>query len=1677
MKTARCWSVTLILPFLLFPALLLSGCGKPTLDAISIEPASAVLTVGQTLQLRATGLDKKGKPLAELPITWAVEGENGRIDNQGLFTALKPGTVTVAATSGAVRRTATLTIEREKVAKFATTVTPPEVTVGQQATLTVIAQNAQGQGLADVQVQARPTSQGTTVAPQTATTAANGQATFSITVARQVAANQVRLSADGQQTTVTVQGVAGPPATLRVTTAATEVTAGQEVRVQVAVQDEAGNPVSGQQVRLTALSAGTTLAPAQALTTDERGEASVAVGTGTKAGANRIRLEVAAVPPQEVEVRGSAGAPARVTLQAESPDTVAGGIVAVTVQVHDAHGNAVANAPIQLTATPAAATLEATTLTTDANGTAGVRLRTSPEAAANAIEAVVANLSPAQLTVTGQAPTVLRITPQTATVDMLGTQRFQAVVADASGHTAEVTPTWKVIGETGTVAADGTFTAAKIGSDVVMATYAGLTAGAQLTVVPGAIARLQVTPAETSLVSGTTQQLQVKAFNAHGYPLEITPTWNVTNQVGTIDTSGLFTATKAGSGEIVATAGDATSRARVTVTAGELATLVTTPERVVVQAGEEVQLQASGRDSAGNAVPIEPTWRLDTNLGALDAAGVFRAQYAGKGAIRVEAGTLPVVAEIPVEVTPAALHRIEVQPQALTLSAGVDFTFTAKGYDAFGNTIKVTPVWELLADLGTLDATGTFAARRSGAALVRTTVDQLTAQASVVVKPGKLTALAIEPAGPLTMAAGDSVSLMLRGRDAYGNTVAVSPIWSQSELRGTLSPDGTFRAEKVGTVEVMAQSDDQHAAVRITITPGKLATMAVTPAVSTIQAGATLTLQATGLDAYANPVQVQPTWRVEESIGEVDANGLFTAMQARTGQVVATAEGVSGRAQVTVQPGPLALLKVTPESLSLTAGETAEIVVVGYDAFGNPTPAQPVWQVTEGMGTVTAEGRLTAQKAGEGRVVAAVGHLAAVVSLRVQPGAVDTLRLHPPATRLASGRQEQFTVQGFDQGGNLVPVAAVAWEVQGNIGTIDANGVFTASLAQTGRVVARAGALQAIAEVHVEPGEVTSLRVMPTSATVTAGERLELQSEAFDAAGNRVPTLPTWWVTEDLGTVSSAGIFQAQRAGAGRIVAAIGAVQQAVHIHVQAGPPATVVLSPAHLAVTAGDKAEYTAKGYDAYGNAVPIKPVWSLHGQLGRIDPASGSFHATTAGTGTVVAVVGTVAGLAPVTVKPGATAQVQLDPPVVTMVAGNQTAFSATALDAYNNITPVDVAWSLIEPQGDLANGTFQARRAGPTAVTASVGTARAQAIVHVQPGPVVRLHVTPERLELASGTSQQFRAYGYDAYDNAREVSVTWELSEDIGQLAATGVFTAGKQGTGRVIARLDGLTAQAQVTVVPGPVQRVVLTPGETSLASTMSLDFSATGLDAGGNPRPVTARWALTQGIGTLEPTGRFTAQRLGYGTVVAYTDALVGTAEVQVTPGPVALLFVTPPQTTVRAGETVQFQVQGFDTHRNPISALTPRWSVAGDPGTIDPETGVFTATTIGWGKVQATVGGERGSADVVVQPAMPDADHSRLVASRVTLPADGKTPTDIVVLVRDRFGNPVPNAQVTLISSRDDTIAQPGASNQQGVAVGRIRSSTPGQSDITAVAESVRISNSLRLTFSQPGSVAKKTE
>jgi len=175
---------------------------------------------------------------------------------------------------------------------------------------------------------------------------------------------------------------------------------------------------------------------------------------------------------------------------------------------------------------------------------------------------------------------------------------------------------------------------------------------------------------------------------------------------------------------------------------------------------------------------------------------------------------------------------------------------------------------------------------------------------------------------------------------------------------------------------------------------------------------------------------------------------------------------------------------------------------------------------------------------------------------------------------------------------------------------------------------------------------------------------------------------------------------------------------------------------------------------------------------------------------------------------------------------------------------------------------------------------------------------------------------------------------------------------------------------------GPLTIITVTPNPEALAVGATQQFLASGEDANGNavallPAPT---WAVGAGGGTIDPvTGIFTAGTstgIFANTVEATSGGLTGFASVFVTAGGLASITVSPTPISVVAGGTVQFDAAARDASGN-IVPLSPTWSVVNaTAGTIDPTTGLFTASaTPGTytNTVLASSGATSGSATVTV--------------------------------------------------------------------------------------------------------------
>ena len=277
---------------------------------------------------------------------------------------------------------------------------------------------------------------------------------------------------------------------------------------------------------------------------------------------------------------------------------------------------------------------------------------------------------------------------------------------------------------------------------------------------------------------------------------------------------------------------------------------------------------------------------------------------------------------------------------------------------------------------GTVNSAGLFTAPSTpGTSTVTVTCGGLTATATITVTAGPLATITVTP-NPVTLAINTQQQFTAVGRDAFGNIVAITPVWSTTNPPGTINAStGLFTSgTTLGTYanSVKATSGTIFGTATVTVVAGALATITVTPNPDTLAIRASRTFTAVGRDAGGNVVPINPTWSVANGGGTIPAGttgqtAVFTAgdvLGTYTNTVKATQGTISGSATVTVIAGPAATLVVTPEIATLAPGATQTFTAVAKDAGGNDV-TNVSWSVVNGGGTISgATGRTVVFTAG-----------------------------------------------------------------------------------------------------------------------------------------------------------------------------------------------------------------------------------------------------------------------------------------------------------------------------------------------------------------------------------------------------------------------------------------------------------------------------------------------------------------------------------------------------------------------------------------------------------------------------------------------------------------------------------------------------------------------------------------
>ncbi len=361
---------------------------------------------------------------------------------------------------------------------------------------------------------------------------------------------------------------------------------------------------------------------------------------------------------------------------------------------------------------------------------------------------------------------------------------------------------------------------------------------------------------------------------------------------------------------------------------GPLASITVTPNPVTLSINATQQFVAVGKDGAGTVVSISPVWSIVAGGGTINSAGLFTAgTVAGTYAATVKAVSGGISATASVTVIVGALATVTVTPDPVTLPINATQQYTAVGKDAGGNVVAISPVWSVVAGGGAINSAGLFTAGTVPGAFpntVRATSGSIAGTATVNVTAGALATITVTP-NPVTLPLNGPQQFTAVGKDASGNVVAFSPVWSVVAGGGTINSAGLFTAGSVSGIfpnTVRATSGSISGTATVVVTAAALATITVTPNPVFLLPNATRQFTAVGRDANGNVVAITPVWSVVNGGGSINAGtGLFTAGAVTgtfTNTVRATSGTISGTATVTVSstsPTPINLGAAAPNGI------------------------------------------------------------------------------------------------------------------------------------------------------------------------------------------------------------------------------------------------------------------------------------------------------------------------------------------------------------------------------------------------------------------------------------------------------------------------------------------------------------------------------------------------------------------------------------------------------------------------------------------------------------------------------------------------------------------------------------------------------------------------------------------
>lgn len=668
--------------------------------------------------------------------------------------------------------------------------------------------------------------------------------------------------------------------------------------------------------------------------------------------------------------------------------------------------------------------------------------------------------------------------------------------------------------------------------------------------------------------------------------------------------------------------------------------------------------------------------------------------------------------------------------------------------------------------------------------------------------------------------------------------------WNSADTSiATIDEKGLVKTLKISETEITASYQGVTSnKSELTITDAIATKISVIPPTTALAKGLSLQLQAiaTLSDDTTKDVSTQAGWQSSDpTVLSVDTQGKITALDVGDATVTATIQGVTGQTTVSAVDLAVSQIQIIPATVQLAIGTTTKLTAIATfaDNSTQDVSSQIAWlSSNNAVATVDNTGLVTGVAAGSVTLSATLLGVTATTSIQVNNTSVSALQVIPAITTIALGTKSQLqAIAAFADGSTQDVSSQAQWSSSAPItASVDSLGLVTGNGIGSASITASFGGVSRSADLTITNAITTSLQIIPPTASLPAGTKLQFQAIAsFSDNSSQDVTNQVNWISTDnsVATINLTGEATASTQGVTNISANFqGIASNTVLLDVTSATISSVqvVLDSGNGTLAKGSSVQFKAQAVLSDGSTLDVsnQAAWVSSDQTKVTIDAQGLATGVAVGTSTITASInGVTSGGTVLTVTNATVAQIQITPPTLTLAKGIKG--KLTAIATYSDGTTQDISNQVAWNSSDIGvatvnlSGEVTAVTIGSATLIGRVGSVTSNPVsLSVTNASVNQIDLSATASTLAAGTKTQLTAVANYSDGTSQNISslISWSSSNSsVATVDTNGEVTAVSPGTAIITGSFGGQTSTLTITVTAATVSAIQISTPLASLA--------------------------------------------------------------------------------------------------------------------------------------------------------------------------------------------------------------------------------------------------------------------